>query len=127
MSITLPGSQGLFSHLQLALKNHTKGRIRLGQGIHDALQDFQWIKNSLCQRPTRLYELVKLPPIANGADDAVSPGMGGIIFPLQTPDLIPCLWRACFPPDIVHDLVSFSNPTGEGETEIKVHHYYKPI
>jgi hypothetical protein len=112
MSIALPGSRGLFSHLQLALKHHSQGRLRLDKGVHDALADFQWILNSLSERPTRLYELVELPPVVNGADDAAGPGMGGVIFPLRKPESIPYLWRARFPPDIVSDLVSHSNPHG---------------
>jgi hypothetical protein len=76
------------------------------------LADFQWIKNNLCERPTRLYELVELPPVAHGADDAAGPGMGGVIFPLHEKDSIPYLWRARFPPDVVNNLISYANPTG---------------
>jgi hypothetical protein len=106
--MALPGSGGLFSHLQLALKHCKAGRIRLDKGVHDALFDFQWLKDNLCHRRTRLYELVELPPVANGADNASGTGMGGVLFPLRDNKPIPYL----FTPDIVADLVSYANPSG---------------
>jgi hypothetical protein len=110
MSVALPGSRGLFSQLQLALKDQS--RIRLDRGVHDALADFQWLKDNLASRPTRLLELVELPPSVSGADDACKQGMGGIIFHLghAAP---PYLWRAPFPKELGDRLVSQTNPTGD--------------
>ena len=110
MSVALPGSRGLFSQLQLALQD--KARIRLDRGVHDALADFQWLKDNLASRPTRLYELVELPPTVSGADDACRLGMGGVVFHLRT-DAPPTLWRTPFPTDLGDRLVSQSNPTGD--------------
>ena len=110
MSVALPGSRGLFSHLQLALKD--TARIRLDRGVHDALDDFQWLKDNLASRPTRLYELVELPPTISGADDACRLGMGGVVFHLRN-DAPPTLWRAQFPQALGNRLVSQSNPAGD--------------
>jgi hypothetical protein len=54
MSIALPGSWGLFSHLQLALPHAQSGSIHLDHGVHDALNDFRWLRNNLFKRLTHL-------------------------------------------------------------------------
>jgi hypothetical protein len=143
MSIAIPGSRGLFSLLHEALRHQEPGaRIRLSRGVHDCLDDFRWISNDLATRPTRLYEIVpQTHPELLGAQDACGYGMGGVWFPasaqlqsrqpspsaanekrvatdISSPlasstDKGPILWRARFEPDIVKDLVSFSNPSGQ--------------
>jgi hypothetical protein len=114
MSVALPGSRGLFSQLQLALKDSDKGRLRLDNGVHDALADFKWISENLSARTTRLYELVELPPVGNGATDSCKRCMGGVMFALRGLDTVipPTLWRFNFPADIVSQLVTSSNRTG---------------
>eukprot|EP00980_Cylindrotheca_fusiformis_P027371 scaffold20209_cov98-Cylindrotheca_fusiformis.AAC.1 len=63
MSIALPGSRGLFSHLQAALRTRERNtRLRLTPGFHAALDDFRWIHQHLSERPTRLQELVPTTP-----------------------------------------------------------------
>ena len=83
MSVAIPGSRGLFSLLQEALRHQEPGaRIRLSQGVHDCLDDFRWITNDLATRPTRLYEIVpQTYPELLGAQDACGYGMGGVWFP----------------------------------------------
>lgn len=51
MAVTLPGSRGLFSTLQLAFKKEVTC-IRLTTAIHDTLDDFCWILDRLESRPT---------------------------------------------------------------------------
>ena len=58
MSIALPGSRGLFSHMQEALRHVSGKRLNLNKGIHQALQDFRWLLRDIAERPTRLPELV---------------------------------------------------------------------
>eukprot|EP00980_Cylindrotheca_fusiformis_P013602 scaffold3499_cov103-Cylindrotheca_fusiformis.AAC.1 len=71
MSIALPGSRGLFSHLQAALKTRERNtRLRLTPGFHAALDDFRWIHQHLSERPTRLQELVPTTPSVVGTHDA---------------------------------------------------------
>jgi hypothetical protein len=70
MSIALPGSRGLFSHLQTALKHRQGGRVTLTQEVHQAIDDFRWILRNLAERPTRIAELVPLLPLALGYHDA---------------------------------------------------------
>jgi hypothetical protein len=131
MAIALPGSKGLFSLLQEALRHQSDSRIRLSQGVHDTLKDLRWLAQDLASRPTRLYEIVPQPePELLGAQDASGNGMGGVWFPTTTKlherpiasssaaetstveSLGPLLWRAHFDPAIVKKLVSSSNPKG---------------
>jgi hypothetical protein len=137
MTLALPGARGLFSLLQEAFRHKHKHRIRLSAGVHDALDDFRWLHRDLANRPTRLYEIVPSAPTIVGSHDASGHGAGGVWFPTATavprqatywapprlPDgpqvtatsavAAPVVWRTTFPPDIVTDLVSFSNPRGK--------------
>jgi hypothetical protein len=140
MSLALPGSRGLFSHLQVAIKTQRHNRLRLHRGFHDAIEDFRWLHRDLASRPTRLFELVPQAPTIIGAHDASGVGAGGVWLPtsssvsraaplltLGSPSLVdaptttlvvptasvPILWRLQFPVDISRRLVSFSNPTGD--------------
>jgi hypothetical protein len=130
MAIAIPGSRGLFSLLQEALRHEHAGRIRLSRGVHDTLDDLRWLADDLSHRPTRLHEIVPQPdPELLGAQDASGEGMGGVWFPASTELLErpatssaansstddgagPLLWRAKFDADITRDLVSFDNPRG---------------
>jgi hypothetical protein len=142
MSIAIPGSRGMFSLLQEALRHQSDKRIRLSRGVHDCLDDLRWLTADLASRPTRLYELVPQHTSETlGAVDASGLGMGGVWFPSinsrsrQRPQsracddstsaptrsnplppgaspLHPILWRARFPADITKDLVSSKNPSG---------------
>jgi hypothetical protein len=82
--------------------------------MHDFLDDICWLVQDLQLRPTRLREIIDTPVAAIGATDATAPGMGGVIFVQdQTAGkLNPLLWRAPFPQDTQHDVVSSKNPTG---------------
>jgi hypothetical protein len=135
MSLALPGSRGLFSALQAALRTSNGRRLRLDKGFHDSIKDFQWIHADLSNRPTRLQELVPSTPTLLGAHDASGYGAGGVWFPgptailrkarvrsldnngairrhrLQTP--CPILWRYKIPTRIQNRLVTFDNPTGD--------------
>lgn len=136
MSMALPGSRGLFSHLQQALQSRVGTRIRLTAAFHNALNDFRWIQTQLATRPTRLYELVPTAPTLTGTHDASGSGAGGVWLPHPTavprqqslvslsptaptglrsgcPDTpVPIVWRAAFPPTVQRALVSTDNPTG---------------
>jgi hypothetical protein len=112
MSVALPGSRGLFSQLQLALKESSQGRLRLDRGVHDAIADFTWISENLSSRPTRLYELVELPPVGHGATDSCKHCMGGVMFACRDLPVPPTLWRFNFPKDIVNQLVTSKNRSG---------------
>jgi hypothetical protein len=128
MAIAIPGSRGLFSLLQEALRHKSDGRIRLSRGVHDTLADFLWLAQDLSSRPTRLFEIVPQPsPELVGAQDASGRGMGGVWFPASNallerpasgsaakhlPSTGPLLWRARFDADVSKDLVTFENPTG---------------
>jgi hypothetical protein len=118
MSIALPGSRGLFSHLQAAL-THKKGtRVTLTREVHQAIADFRWLLNNIAKRPTRIAELVPLLPSALGHHDASGDGAGGVWFPADhlTPRgstlRQPLLWRYQWPPEICGRLITEHNPHG---------------
>jgi hypothetical protein len=115
MAIAIPGARGIFSHLQAALRarNVEKGRIRVSNQVRTTLADFQWLANSLQDRPTRLQELVAQPPCLYGTTDASGQGMGGIILPPSRQSTVPPLvWRSRFPTSVQHNLVSTTHPNG---------------
>ena len=139
MSLALPGSRGLFSHLQQAIHSRRGNRLRLTTAFHHALDDFRWLQQQIAARPTRLYELVPTAPTFVGTHDASGTGAGGVWLPEPTaiprrqpllvssappgasgllqralPDLpVPVVWRTTFPPSVTSRLVSWSNPTGD--------------
>ena len=118
MSLALPGSRHLFSHMQQALSMKVGGRVSITRDIHQALEDFRWLFNDISSRPTRLAELIPLAAAAEGHHDASGRGAGGIWFP--APSLRPregyknqpIVWRLKWPEFIVNKLVSSDNPNG---------------
>ena len=114
MTVALPGSAGLFTHMQAALVRAGSGhRVRLTKPVHDELDDWAWIVGTLGNRPTSIAEVVKKHPSYGGDCDAAKAGMGGVCFNLRHPEAAPVLWRAPFPSDIQARVVSFDNPTGD--------------
>ena len=117
MSIALPGSRNMFGRLQNALSLQSKSRVTLNKGVHQALDDFRWIAQDLTDRPTRIQEVIPLPPIAEGTHDASGGGAGGIWFPSDTavpraswlPET-PVVWRLEWPAWVRHELISADNP-----------------
>ena len=120
MALALPGARNIFSSMQHALTTaQSKNRIALGKGVHDALNDFRWMHDNISTRPTRIAELIPLPPVAAGHHDASGKGAGGIWFPGSqlTPRMgytssAPLVWRHEWPPHITARLVTDTNPSG---------------
>ena len=119
MAIALPGARNIFSTMQNALANKTGGRVALHKGVHDALDDFRWMLQHISTRPTRIAELVPLPPVAEGHHDASGVGAGGVWFPSPaiTPrtgytNTAPLAWRFQWPQDITNKLITDANPHG---------------
>lgn len=119
MSIALPGSRNMFGRLQKALSLQQKSRVTLNKGVHQALDDFRWLAKDLTSRPTRIQEVVPLPPIAEGDHDASGDGAGGIWFPSDTAvprgdskPGVPVVWRLQWPQWVIDSLVSADNPDG---------------
>ena len=116
MAIAIPGARGLFSLLQEALrhKESNRPRIRLSQGVHNALDDFRWLAEDVASRPTRIAELLpQSVPHIYGACDAAGCGMGGVFFvPTVRGEYDAFLWREPFGRRVQRSLVSFDNPRG---------------
>lgn len=110
MSLGMPGSTGLFSALQLGLKELEPHRVHITCFIRESLDDFEHIAMDLATRPTRLAEIVPEEPTLIQAIDAAKAGMGGVIFTRNHP---PILWHEPFPQWAQAQVVSWSNPTGK--------------
>ena len=119
MSLALPGARNLFSTLQKALSlANNKCRIALNKGVHNTINDFRWLYHDICNRKTRIAEVVPLNPCALGYHDAAGPGAGGVWYP--NPELTPrtgliaqpLVWRLKWPQDIIDNLVTEHNPKG---------------
>jgi hypothetical protein len=112
MVLALPGGRGLFSTLYTGITSIThQKRVRISRPIRDSLSDFFALATDLCNRPTRLGEIVDSVPVAFGTADASGQGMGGVWLSAM-PDFCPILWRAPFPPNIQCRLITDDNPTG---------------
>ena len=115
MALAIPGGRGLFSTLQEAFQHPTTtgGRLKLGQPVHDFLNDFRWLARELTSRPTRIAEIIPDTPASLGACDASGDGMGGVHFvPTHAGRLRALLWRGRFAQATSEALVSYSNPKG---------------
>jgi hypothetical protein len=118
ISIALPGSRGLFSFLQEALRHKKGTRVPITAQIHQTLADFRWIVDNLCNRPTRIAEIVPLLPSCLGFHDASGQGSGGVWFPSQgvvprgMSQQKPLLWRFKWPKEIADQLITEANPQG---------------
>jgi hypothetical protein len=113
MVIGIPGARGLFSPLQEAFRTETSDhRLRLNSMVHQFLDDFRHLSETLGDRPTRIAELIPQDPSVIGTTDASGQGMGGVAF-LNTPlGLRPILWRHRYPKHIQSRLITFDNPRG---------------
>ncbi|KAL7566904.1 hypothetical protein ACA910_008630 [Epithemia clementina (nom. ined.)] len=97
MALGIPGGRGLFSQLQAALAAaHARPLVRLSRPVHDQLADRHVLAQDLCQRPTRIAEIVPSTPSFFGACDAAPVGLGGVWFPSS--HLAPIVWRLPTPP-----------------------------
>lgn len=112
MSPALPGTRGLFSVLQEALRHTDARRICITSRIRVLATDFLTLANSVHTRPTRLHELVPTYPSDIGSCDACQKGMGGVWFDTLDARTPPIVWRQPFPPHIVAALITAENPHG---------------
>ena len=112
MSPALPGTRGLFSVLQEALRKSDRQRVRITQHVSDTAADFTALVDSLASRPTRLPELVPTPPSHVGACDACQVGMGGVWLAADGVATSPTLWRQRFEPHVARALITSDNRRG---------------
>ena len=122
MSLALPGSCHLFSHMQEALTSEIGTRISLKKGVHQALDNFQWLLRDIKIQLTRIAEVVPLNPSAVGYHDASGAGVGGVCFQgpalsprhneTEAPNTNPIVWRCKWPQHIKGALVTEDNPFG---------------
>ena len=115
MVMGIPGGQGLFSQLQVALQRQTHHRVRIHKEAKACLQDLHTLAQDLAQRPTRMAEIVPTHPLYAGCCDASRAGMGGVWLPSPDPyypQHPPYVWRTTFPPQVQRALITTTNPSG---------------
>ena len=131
MLLALPGSCGLFSQMQDALRHVNGKQVTLTRGVHEALADFQWLADDMVSRFTRLLELVPLTPTLDGYHNSSGRMCGGVVLPgpsavprflqkhpsaaLPSKDKLtahPIVWRVLYPQDVVDHLGTYKNPWG---------------
>ena len=78
MILALPGGVGCLSWLQERITATASRRVYLNRQFHDALDDFRWLADDICSRPTRIGEVVPEAPTEFGRVDASGRGMGGV-------------------------------------------------
>lgn len=114
MTFTIPGGEGLFSPLQVALQQACPANtVHICPTTQHCLQERLLFAQSLAARPTRITDLVPCPPHYVGVCDASREGMGGVWLPTSfATSATPFIWRYPFPPAGCDALVSFTNPSG---------------
>ena len=76
--LTIPGAEGMFSHIQAALVNAvSSNRIKVDRSTRDELHDWKWLAGDNTTRPTSIANVVRHPPFIWQATDAAKAGMGG--------------------------------------------------
>ncbi|KAL7572951.1 hypothetical protein ACA910_007457 [Epithemia clementina (nom. ined.)] len=106
----IPGGRGLISQLQAALAAaHGRPHVCLSRAIHDQLFNLRVLATGLCQRPTRIAELVPSAPSFFGVCDAAHIGLGGVWLPNS--HIAPIMWRFSTPP-ILAPLITTSENLG---------------
>ena len=115
MIIGIPGGQGLFSQLQVALQRQSHHRVRIHKEAKACLQDLYTLAQNLAQRHTCMAEIVPTHPLYAGCCDASWAGMGGVWLPSPDPyypQHPPYVWRARFSPQVQRVLITTTNPSG---------------
>ncbi len=92
----IPGSEGLFCTLQLALNKARGNWVCITRSLRRHLDTFASLAASLGNRPTHLVEIMLQRPSHLGTTDAAKAGMGGVYY---CPEGKPHVWRCPFPKD----------------------------
>jgi hypothetical protein len=112
VALILPGSKGLFSPVNKALRGDP-AFIGLGKNseLRAALIDLAAMVRTLANQPTHVKELIPGDDHYTGYCDACASGAGGVWLSGEL-GLAPMVWRLEFPEHIASQVVSDSNPTG---------------
>ena len=78
MSLVLPGSQNLSSHLQHDLTTKLDVQVALNKGVCHALENFRWTLKDITSHSTRIAEIIPLPASTEGHHNSLGMGMGGV-------------------------------------------------
>ena len=106
----VPGASSLFGVLQLGLSHVDQHHIWITSHLQAHLMDFEALTHNITHCPTCFAEIVPDYPSVIGSVDAAKQGMGGVLF---TPRKPMAMWRAHFPEDVQHHIVSTANTAGD--------------
>ena len=115
MVLGIPGGQGLFSQLQVALQCKAHHRVGLNKEAKACFQDLYALVQDLAQCPTRMAKIVPTHPLYAGCCDAALAGMGRVWLPSLDPyypQHPPYVGRTPLQPQVQWELVSTNNPLG---------------
>jgi hypothetical protein len=112
VALIMPGTKGLFSPINRALKGEPP-MIDLGRlsEVRAALLNLAVMVTALATRPTHIQELVPGDDHYVGYCDACATGAGGVWMSGEL-HIAPIVWRVAFGPDIATQVVSDTNPRG---------------
>ena len=61
--ISIPGAEGMFSHIQAALvKAGSSNRIKVDWSTREKISDCNWLAGDIATWPTSITEVVRHPP-----------------------------------------------------------------
>ena len=106
----VPGSGGLFTPLNMALKDQTRW-VHIPADVKEALKDFRLLLNTAATEPTHVHELVPGTPAYVGYCNACRMGAGGVWLSGTKP-VQPIVWRVEWPDDIKMALITREHPDG---------------
>ena len=109
-SLGIPGGEGLFSPIQMAMHNNPKF-INITPHLRQILTDWRYMIHYLQLHPTSVLQLIVEYPNYLGYSDACKIGAGGI-WTSGTSPMDPILWQFEWPQDIQNNLVTSTNRTG---------------
>jgi hypothetical protein len=110
-SYGLPGGQGFFSPIQMAMVGDPEF-INLTPALKECLKDWQIVIRHMDKNPTSILQLVTDYPSYIGYSDSCGIGTGGT-WASGVDFLPPFLWKYKWPLDIKNNLVTDSNPDGK--------------
>lgn len=107
----IPGGPGLFSQIDRAMHGDPQ-MIPLTPTIKECLSDWRYLIQHLSQTPTHVCQLCKDMPHYIGYSNACGLGAGGVLC-RGTDTLFPVMWQLRWPPDIIDQVTSATNKSGD--------------
>ena len=103
-ALAMPWANGLFAPINNTLtKNVNMQKLKDGNPLKGALEDFSTIISAIAAEPTPLAQLIPAYPDVLGKVDASKKGAGGIWWSTNN-EFPPTVWQVEFPPELQRNL-----------------------